>query len=426
MTEDNTTNNPAPVPKAQQQQQQQSSSDSKPEAPNTDQTQRHQPRQPHDADDANKNQRNHNKANHSNRGGRGRKKHGGNNNSRGQKQESGTDPLKERQQNDQEQPNNRNKDDRSDRNKKDRKNNHRKNKKNTVSFDPDYSPPDMRVRVATTKEEFKSLGLTENDVVYVPNYFGKPADRDVYKNLLDEVKAATEGSTKDVWTFWHGDSHLIADDHINWKNACPTFKGLIDRMQDLTGMETKASRFNWYKEKNEWKPYHFDAAAVDPKKAKTQNITVGLSLGEERELCFEHRDTRTRVRFPVPNGSILIFGKKVNVMWRHGVPPNLDAEGGRISIIAWGWLDQRPEVTPPKEVTDSVPHPKQGRSEPSGGNRGRSGGNRDQKHRDHQQHNKSANTDANSSAAAASIPDQQVPEVKVHSQAQQDNVTAVA
>jgi hypothetical protein len=38
-------------------------------------------------------------------------------------------------------------------------------------------------------------------------------------------------------------------------------------------------RFNWYRDLKEWKPYHHDAAAVDPRKAKTQNFTVGISFG---------------------------------------------------------------------------------------------------------------------------------------------------
>ena len=36
------------------------------------------------------------------------------------------------------------------------------------------------------------------------------------------------------------------------------------------------------------------------------------------------------------------FGKDVNIDWKHGVmqlPPRLQTEQGRISIIAWGWVD---------------------------------------------------------------------------------------
>jgi len=46
---------------------------------------------------------------------------------------------------------------------------------------------------------------------------------------------------------------------------------------------------------------------------------------------------------PQPNGTIYTFGRDVNILWRHGilqVPPEQRREEGRISIIAWGWLEQ--------------------------------------------------------------------------------------
>ena len=33
-------------------------------------------------------------------------------------------------------------------------------------------------------------------------------------------------------------------------------------------MDIKATRFNWYKDNQQWKPYHHDAAAVKPDKAQ--------------------------------------------------------------------------------------------------------------------------------------------------------------
>ena len=55
----------------------------------------------------------------------------------------------------------------------------------------------------------------------------------------------------------------------------------------------KATRLNWYRDSNEWKPFHHDAAAVKPDKAKTQNFTVAVSFGMERDAAFEHAQTKT-------------------------------------------------------------------------------------------------------------------------------------
>jgi len=62
----------------------------------------------------------------------------------------------------------------------------------------------------------------------------------------------------------------------------------------------------------------------------------------ERQVAFEHAKTRTRVAMNQPNGTIYTFGKDVNIMWKHGIPavhPDQYKDQGRISIIAWGWVD---------------------------------------------------------------------------------------
>ena len=81
---------------------------------------------------------------------------------------------------------------------------------------------------------------------------------------------------------------------------------------------------------------------MKPDKARTQNITVAVSFGIEREVAFEHAKTKTTLSIPQGNGSVYVFTKDVNIEWRHGilqVPPQFKKEEGRISIIAWGYTD---------------------------------------------------------------------------------------
>ena len=51
-------------------------------------------------------------------------------------------------------------------------------------------------------------------------------DNTIYENLLKEIKE-TGIESKDLWKLWHGDTHMIADDHKHWKNKCPTFNYII-------------------------------------------------------------------------------------------------------------------------------------------------------------------------------------------------------
>ena len=224
------------------------------------------------------------------------------------------------------------------------KNNHiqkRGRKRNTESFSPSYELPDMRVLVCAGKERYTHK-CTGRDVILVPDLFSKDENLNIYNSLLQEIKN-TGKEENGLWKLWHGDTHFIADDKLGWKESCPTFLGVLEKIKDYFQMDIKATRLNWYKNPSEWKPFHHDAAAVKKDKARTQNFTVGISFGIERDIAFEHAKTRSVVTFPLQNGCTYAFSKDVNVIWRHGIPQitsDNNQEGGRISIIAWGWNKQ--------------------------------------------------------------------------------------
>lgn len=211
-------------------------------------------------------------------------------------------------------------------------------KKNTESFEPDVTPPDMRLLVSPSREIARNQ-LSERDVIIIPNFFEDPG---LYDRLLKEMDHCGFDAS-DLWKLWHGDSHYIADDKLgNWKSHCPTFIYIVDELAKYFEMDVKASRFNLYKDNTEWKPYHRDAAAIKPDKARTQNITVALSLGATRSASFQHMKTKTRIDIPLSDGSVYVFNKQVNIDWMHGIvqEPEMKKEG-RISIILWGKAKQR-------------------------------------------------------------------------------------
>ena len=82
---------------------------------------------------------------------------------------------------------------------------------------------------------------------------------------------------------------------------------------------------------------------MKPEKAKTQNFTVGVSFGYTRDIAFEEVDGKKVVSFPCPDGMTYAFCREMNTRWRHGIPAvkvENGEEGGRISVIAWGWKEQ--------------------------------------------------------------------------------------
>ena len=49
---------------------------------------------------------------------------------------------------------------------------------------------------------------------------------------------------------------------------CPTFAWVVEKLASYFDMNVQATRLNWYRDSNEWKPFHHDAAAVKPDKVK--------------------------------------------------------------------------------------------------------------------------------------------------------------
>lgn len=215
--------------------------------------------------------------------------------------------------------------------------------KNTECFDPMTRPADMRV-VCDVGASKLTTAISTRDVLLAPNLFSDYAPGELYQKLVAEIEDC--GVPQDqLLKLWHGDTHFIADDHTNWKERAPTFALVLDRLRDFFDMDIKATRFNWYKDTSQWKPFHHDAAALKPKQAATQNFTVAVSFGATRDAAFEEVKSKTVISMPQPDGWIYAFGKDTNHLWKHGIlKERATRQDGRISIIAWGWIENQSEL----------------------------------------------------------------------------------
>jgi hypothetical protein len=214
----------------------------------------------------------------------------------------------------------------------------KKHHKNTENFNPSHELLDMNILIGNGNKEFYDNIITDRDLIIVPNFLKEEFEGQLYDKLLKEI--SDSGIDEDnLWKLWHGDTHLIADDTLNWKEKVPTFEYIIKRIESYFNMDVKSTRFNLYKDSSDWKPFHHDAAAVKEHIAKIQNFTVGVSLGATREIAYENAKTKTTISIPLPNCYAYGFAKEVNIMWKHGIPqvhPDNAHDKGRISIIAWG------------------------------------------------------------------------------------------
>lgn len=222
------------------------------------------------------------------------------------------------------------------------KKNYKKKPKNTESFEPDHNKSNMCVKFGDSSKEFLDQQFSVNDVILVNNFMNQSEKKVLFSNLLEEIDVCVK-KNPELWKLWHGDTHLIADDKIPWKEDVPTFQNIIIAIEKYFNFKAMSTRFNLYQNSDDWKPFHHDAAAIKPHIAEKQNTTIAISFGATREAAFQFNDNKCVVSFPLKDNSVYLFGKDVNIQWKHGIPQipkNNFNDEKRISIILWGWMDQ--------------------------------------------------------------------------------------
>lgn len=233
--------------------------------------------------------------------------------------------------------------DKSKYNKNKERNNQKK--KNTEVFQPmDKKLVDARIVYSLNNTKL-DIDLTSRDILLVPNLFRDFKKDEIYNLLVNEIENCGI-PLEDLLKLWHGNdkiegTHFIANDRTKWKEKCPTFNMVIERLHTFFNMNIKATRLNWYKDTSHWKPFHFDASAIKSDKALVQNFTVAVSFGATRDCAFEKDDScKNVISFPIGDGEIYCFAQDTNCTWRHGVLQETPIrQSGRISIICWGFVE---------------------------------------------------------------------------------------
>ena len=113
-----------------------------------------------------------------------------------------------------------------------------RNRGDTENFSPSHSPPEMRILFAPPNKDSFTRPLSTRDVLVVADMFCAAEDLRIYEQLLWELEE-TGLTEQQLWQSWHGDSHVIANDKKDWKERCPTFHWVLDRMRDYFNMDIK-------------------------------------------------------------------------------------------------------------------------------------------------------------------------------------------
>jgi len=109
----------------------------------------------------------------------------------------------------------------------------------------------MRVQIGSPNQSVYTKPIKHGDVIIVPELFGPENDGwKLYHQLVQEITDLQNEQVKgSEWISWHEGSHLI----VKNPSSSPTFNKVIDR-------KSVGTRFNWYKDSSDWKPFHHDSA----------------------------------------------------------------------------------------------------------------------------------------------------------------------
>lgn len=172
-------------------------------------------------------------------------------------------------------------------------------------------------------DEFSKI--FNNECIYLKNFFCKKDDYEIFNKLKQELNI--------------NNNLIMWSKHKKCENPkiSETFNNIIKKLSEHFKFEVSEVRLNYYENGEDWKPFHKDRHANG---YVLENFTVGASFGSTRLLEFKHEKTNNTFNFPQNNGDVFAFSKDINKTFLHGIPKDKKRCGDRISIIAWGVINE--------------------------------------------------------------------------------------
>uniref|UniRef100_A0A7S4Q8D9 Fe2OG dioxygenase domain-containing protein n=1 Tax=Alexandrium monilatum TaxID=311494 RepID=A0A7S4Q8D9_9DINO len=168
--------------------------------------------------------------------------------------------------------------------------------------------------------------LAGGGCVHIPALGCPAGDRSLAQQLLSEIEECG-----DVLRLHRSRRHLqVFGDKLMGSD---TFTAIVARLLLTFDVSLVDCWVNVYRDGGESKSWHHDNYRD---RSPRPTMTIGLSLGESRELVFEHAPSGRQFRVLQNNGDVFAFDEPFNRYFRHAVPPGRKKESGlRLSVILW-------------------------------------------------------------------------------------------
>eukprot|EP00929_Paragymnodinium_shiwhaense_P116139 TRINITY_DN8541_c0_g2_i2.p1 TRINITY_DN8541_c0_g2~~TRINITY_DN8541_c0_g2_i2.p1 ORF type:complete len:490 (-),score=74.10 TRINITY_DN8541_c0_g2_i2:368-1837(-) len=165
------------------------------------------------------------------------------------------------------------------------------------------------------------------EMFFFEDFAGGADDRSVFDQLMREL------TFHDCWlnTGMKFARSICLGSNEVVENS-PTYRALIDRVTSHFGVTAIRSLVNLYRDGRDWCNLHHDQYHQGDYPI---DLTVGITLGAERELIFVEKRTEKEIHMPLRNGSAFAFSDNVNSTWRHMIPRGAPGTKKRISVIIW-------------------------------------------------------------------------------------------
>lgn len=122
------------------------------------------------------------------------------------------------------------------------------------------------------------------------------------------------------------------DSKVKNKFLSPIFEQVCNDLSEYFDVNIYVTLLNYYENGNIVTGYHSDRLTHSK-----MNMTIGISFGSTRNLCFLHPDSQVKFSIPQRSGDVFAFTTLVNSKFKHGVPKmNKKSVGPRFSVIVFG------------------------------------------------------------------------------------------